>query len=171
MSTPSSETRTEVADDGSSYRVERTFDAAPARVFDAFVEPADLRVWFPAAAPPGSELTECRSDSTAGGAYRYVMEIPEHGRMSWHGRLTDVERPERLAADEWFVVGDDEPTGEPSRQVLTFDALDGGRTRLVMDVRLSEPSDPAELRERDLPGLAASLDALARLVEPADTTG
>ena len=157
-------TRSDVADDGSGYRVERIFDAEPSRVFDAFVEPDDLRVWFPSAAPEGSQMTTCRSDGRDGGDYLYVLEIPGHGAMTWHGRYTAVDRPSRLAADEWFVVGDDEPTGEPTRQVLTFDPVDGGRTRMTMDVRLAQPRDPAELREQDIVGLTGSLEAMNRLV-------
>ena len=161
----SADLTTHVADDGGSYRVERSFDAPAERVFDAFVEPDDLRVWFPAAAPPGSQMLECTSDPTPGAGYHYVLDIPEHGRMTWTGTYTAVERPSLVEAEEQFSVGDAPPPEEPARQRLTFVDLDQGRSRVVMEVWLAEPQDPTTLREQDLAGLAASLDAMAGLIE------
>lgn len=78
-------TTIELSDDGSSYTCVRTFGAEPERVFHAFTEPDDLRVWFTAGAPPGSDLTVCDSDPVEGGRYHYVMTMPEYGAIAWHG--------------------------------------------------------------------------------------
>lgn len=154
----------ELSADAMSYTCVRVFGAGPARVFRAFTDPEDLRVWFPSGAPPGSEMTLCESDPVEGGRYHYVMVIPEYGPMAWHGAYTAIERPDRLGADEWFVMGDGDPSGPPAHQTLTFEELDEGRTRLTMHVVLAEPEDPETFHEQAAAGLSSSLANLDTLV-------
>ena len=153
-----------LSDDGSSYRCVRVFGAAPERVFRAFTDPADLRIWFPAGAPPGSELTVCESDPVPGGKYRYVMIIPEYGSFAWYGEYTGIDRPDRLDADEWFVMGESEPAGAPASQTLTFDPIDEGKTLMTMSVDMPAPEDPEEFMEQSAAGLTSSLAAMDELV-------
>ena len=157
-------TDVQLADDGSSFRCVRMFGAPPERVFRAFTDPADLRVWFPAGAPPGSEMTTCESDPVVGGTYHYAMTIPGFGSMAWHGNYTGVDRPDRLDAEEWFVMGDVEPSGQPTTQTLTFEPADGGLTRMTMQVYLPEPEDPETFMEQATAGLSSSLAAMDELV-------
>jgi len=157
-------TRIELSDDGSSYQCVRVFGAEPDRIFRAFTEPADLRVWFPSGAPPGSELTVCESDAVEGGRYHYAMVIPEHGAMAWHGTYTRVDRPERLDAEEWFVMGDTDPTGAPTVQTLTFEPVADGCTRMTMQVDLPDPEDPETFMEQSAAGLTSSFAAMDELV-------
>lgn len=153
-----------LSEDGSSYRCVRTFGAPPDRVFRAFTHPDDLRVWFPVGAPPGSELTVCESDPVAGGRYHYVMVIPEYGPMAWHGNYTVVQRPGRIDADEWFVMGEGDPTGPPASQTLTFEPTGDGFTLMTMRVDMPEPEDPETFMEQSAAGLTSSLDAMDELV-------
>ncbi len=154
----------ELSDDASSYRVERVFGAPPERVFRAFTDPADLRVWFPSGAPPGSELTVCESDPVEGGRYHYVLVIPEHGPVAWHGTYTGVDRPDRLDADEWFVMDDGDPTGDPTSQTLTFEPIGDGLTRMTMHVVMPEPEDPETFMEESAAGLTTSLATMDELI-------
>ena len=156
--------RIELSDDASSYRVERVFGATPDRVFRAFTDPADLRIWFPSGAPPGSKMTVCESDPVEGGRYHYVLVIPDHGPMAWHGTYTAVDRPDRLDADEWFVIGAADPTGPPTTQTLTFEAIGDGFTLMTMEVDLPEPEDPATFMEQAAAGLTTSLATMDELV-------
>ena len=157
-------TRIDLSDDGLSYRCERVFGASPERVFRVFTDPAYLRVWFPSGAPPGSEMTVCESDPVVGGRYHYVLVLPEHGPIAWHGTYTLVDRPDRLDADEWFVMGDADPTGSPTSQTLTFEPADGGFTLMTMHVELPEPEDPATFIEQSAAGLTTSLATMDELV-------
>lgn len=154
----------ELSEDGSSYRCVRIFGASPDRVFKAFTDPADLRVWFPSGGPPGSELTVCESDAVEGGRYHYAMVIPEYGPMSWHGTYTLIDRPDRLDANEWFVMGDRGPTGPPTAQTLTFEATGDGFTLMTMHVEMPEPEDPETFMEQSAAGLTTSLATLDELV-------
>lgn len=156
--------RFEISEDGLSYRCIRTFGAPPDRVFRACTDPADLRVWFPSGAPSGSKMTTCESDAVEGGRYLYVMVVPEHGRMAWHGTYTNVDRPDRLGAEEWFVMGDTDPTGPPTTQTLTFEPTGDGFTLMTMQVYLPEPEDPETFMEQSAAGLGSSLATMDRLV-------
>lgn len=154
----------ELSDDGSSYQCVRVFGAAPERVFRAFTDPDDLRVWFPAGAPPGSEMTLCESEAVVGGRYHYAMVVPDYGEMAWHGNYTRIDRPARIDAEEWFVMGDADPTGPPSQQTLTFEPTDSGFTLMKMQVNMPESVDPDTFMEQSAAGLDASLNAMDELV-------
>jgi catechol 2,3-dioxygenase-like lactoylglutathione lyase family enzyme len=99
-----------------------------------------------------------------GGRYHYVMTIPEHGLMAWHGVYAGVDRPNRIDAEEWFVMGDRDPTGPPAVQSLTFDAVDGGLTEMTMKVEMPEPEDPDTFMEQAAAGLSSSLATMDKLV-------
>jgi len=154
----------ELSEDGSSYTCVRVFGATPERVFRAFTDPEDLRVWFPSGAPPGSELTVCESDPIDGGRYYYVLVIPEYGPMAWHGTYTHIDRPDRLDADEWFVMGEGEPEGPATAQTLTFQPTGDGLTTMTMQVNMPEPEDPEQFMEESAAGLSTSLTTLDQLV-------
>jgi uncharacterized protein YndB with AHSA1/START domain len=154
----------ELSDDGSSYRCVRVFGAPPDRIFRAFTDPDDLRVWFPSGAPAGSEMTVCESDPVEGGRYLYRMVIPEYGPMAWHGTYTGVDRPARIDADEWFVMGETEPAGPPTSQTLTFEPAGDGLTLMTMQVEMPEPEDPETFMEQSAAGLTSSLATLDELV-------
>jgi len=153
-----------IAEDGSSYECTRVFGAPPERVFKAFTDPEDLQVWFPSGAPEGSAMTRCESDAVEGGRYHYVMVVPGHGSMAWHGLYTNVNRPGTLGANEWFTMGETEPTGPPAVQMLTFEAAGDGFTSMTMRVDLSEPEDPETFMEQSAAGLSSSLATLDDLV-------
>lgn len=164
-------TQFELSDDAKSYTCVRVFGAPPDRIYRAFTDPEDLRVWFPSGAPPGSEMTVCESDPVAGGRYHYVMVIPEHGLMAWHGLYTGVDRPNRIDADEWFVMGDGDPSGPPAVQSLTFAAIDAELTEMTMKVEMPEPEDPDTFMDQAAAGLSGSLATLDDVVSKANDEG
>ncbi len=157
-------TRIELSNDGLSYQCVRVFGAPPDRVFQAFTDPADLRIWFPSGAPPGSEMTVCESNPVEGGRYHYVIVLPEHGPIAWHGTYTDIDQPDRLGADEWFVMGVADPTGPPTTQTLTFERTGDGFTLMTMQVNMPEPEDPETFMEQSAAGLTTSLATMDELV-------
>lgn len=111
-------------------RLERTFDAPVATVFDAWSDEAVLRRWFHAV--QGWETSEASVDLRVGGGVRVVMHDPhkdeDHGGG---GRYTEVDRPNRLAFT-WTWDGEDretlieiefEPAGEATTVRFTHSNL------------------------------------------------
>ncbi len=106
----------------------------------------------------------CESDPVEGGKYYYAMVIPEHGPMAWHGTYTEVDQPDRLGADEWFVMGDGGPVGPPTAQTLTFEPTGDGFTLMTMQVHMPGPEDPDTFMEQSAAGLSTSLATMDELV-------
>ncbi len=84
--------------------------------------------------------------------------------MAWHGTYTTIDRPDRLDADEWFVMGDTDPTGSPTAQTLTFEPTGDGFTLMTMQVDMPEPEDPETFMEQSAAGLTTSLATMDELV-------
>ena len=85
--------------------------------------------------------------------------------MAWHGVYTGVERPDRLDAEEWFVMGGGDADGAPTRQTLTFEPTgDGLLPHDHGQVQMPEPEDPEAFMEESAAGLSSSLATMDELV-------
>ncbi len=81
--------------DCTTLRLERTFDASPEEVFDAWTNPAVLQRWW--AADPTWSTPVAEVDLRPGGRYRLSMEDPTSGAVhTIGGEYLEVERPDRL---------------------------------------------------------------------------
>lgn len=69
---------------------ERTLDARPEEVFDAWTQPEQVTAWWD---PTGAALVECTIDARVGGAFRFVTA--GHA-PPFEGTYEVVERPARL---------------------------------------------------------------------------
>lgn len=105
-----------------TLRIERTFQAPAARVFDAWTSAEVMRRWWQAEV--GWETSEAEVDLRIGGAVRVVMHDPEqdvdHGGG---GRYTEIEPPHRLAFT-WIWDGDTRRT----LIEIDFEETDGATT-------------------------------------------
>jgi uncharacterized protein YndB with AHSA1/START domain len=141
--------------------VERTFDALPEAVFDAWLDPKGLGKWL--FATPGGEMVKVEVDARVGGSFKIVErrgdELAEH-----FGEYLELNRPQRivlaLATEKGHrpsrVTVDIEPTSRGSRMTLT--------NRIGME--WAEYFD----RTRDgwstiLNGLAATLEELTLVIK------
>jgi uncharacterized protein YndB with AHSA1/START domain len=115
-----------------SLRVERTFDASPEDVFDAWTNPEVLRRWWrpnPSWTTPVAEV-----DLRVGGRYRISMEDPESGtKHTAGGEYSEVSRPRRLVYS-WQWEEEDGRLGHASTVAVDFRAdRDGERTTVVLE--------------------------------------
>jgi uncharacterized protein YndB with AHSA1/START domain len=89
-------------------RIERTYDAPAAAVFDAWTSEEVLRRWFHA--ERDWTTSEASVDLRVGGAVRVVMHDPDKGEdHGGGGHYTEVDPPSRLAFT-WTWDGTDRET-------------------------------------------------------------
>ena len=83
-------------------RLERTFAAAPERVFDAWTNPEVLRRWWAAAVDGDTPRADV--DLRVGGGYRLTMHDPGNDtEFTVMGEFTAIDPPDRIAV--YVVVG------------------------------------------------------------------
>ncbi|MPQ96564.1 polyketide cyclase [Modestobacter sp. I12A-02628] len=122
-STRTNETRIDVPADVPLVRITREFDAPPARVFRAHVDPELVARWL---GPRAMEMRIDHYDCRTGGSYRYlhVGGGAEHG---FHGAFHEVRDGELIVQTfTWEGM----PDGV-ALEKLVFTDLGDGRTRLT----------------------------------------
>ena len=133
-------------------RIERTFNAPVARVFEAWTSAEVLRRWWHAEHEWETPLAEV--DVRVGGAIRLIMRNPVDGsEYGGRGEYTLIEPPWRLA---FIWVWDDEPA---RRQLVELQFIDhGDRTTVVMTLT----GIPTAERDDYVDGWEKSFDNLDR---------
>jgi uncharacterized protein YndB with AHSA1/START domain len=122
--TSTHETRIELDSEVPLLRIVREFDAPPAKVFRAHVDPELVVQWL---GPRGLEMGIARWDARTGGEYRYVHS--RDGQEYWfHGSFHEV-RPEDLTIVQTFTFEGAPDSVALEKLVLTD--LGDGRTRLT----------------------------------------
>jgi uncharacterized protein YndB with AHSA1/START domain len=129
---------TEGSEPRRSLRIERTFDAAPEDVFDAWTSVDVMTRWWHA--EHDWETPVAQVDLRVGGSIRVTMRNPADGtEYGGGGEYTAIERPRRLAFT-WTWDGDD----ESRRQLVELEFIDHGRRTTVMLTNRGLPDDAVE---------------------------
>jgi uncharacterized protein YndB with AHSA1/START domain len=122
--TSTHETRIELDSRVPLVRIVREFDAPPAKVFRAHVDPDLVVQWV---GPRGLEMRIDRWDARTGGQYRYVHT--RDGEEYWfHGSFHEV-RPDDLTIVQTFTF-EGAPDGV-ALEKLVLEDLGNGRCRLT----------------------------------------
>ena len=148
-----------------NLRVERTFDASPESIFDAFTDPEKLTKWW---WPNGFTCPKADVDLRLGGEYRLAMEWPEfipgeaQFSHSMCGEYYEIDRPRRLVMSGRAVS---EELGELFATLIevTLAEVEGG-TALTMDQSYFEPLPPPDAFAGAEQGWTEQLDKLERLI-------
>lgn len=118
---------TESRSSSQPLRIERTFAAPIAAVFDAWISVEVLRRWWPAGRD--WETTIAEVDVRVDGRLRLVMRAPDGGEYAGEGRYVEVSRPDRLV----FTWRWDAPTGARDQLVeVSFTANADATTTVVL---------------------------------------
>lgn len=133
----------------------RVFDASPARVFQAWTDPAQLAAWF---GPEGHSVTVKDGRFVAGGLVRFDMRGPQ-GQV-WPSRFTllEVREPSLLVFDHGSDV-DDDPGA--FRVTVTFEPQSDGKT--VLTLRQWHPTKEQRDRVLGFGAVELGLQTLAKL--------
>ncbi|MGC2375451.1 MAG: SRPBCC domain-containing protein [Solirubrobacteraceae bacterium] len=147
-----------------SLRLQRTYEASPEDVFDAWTNPEVLRRWWvvdPAGRTPVADV-----DLRVGGRYRLSMEDPSGTRHTVGGEYQEVVRPTRLVYS-WCWEQEDGQPGHVSTVTVEFRG-DGERTNVVLE---HTGLASAESRDQHAHGWNACLEILqSRVFEHATQT-
>jgi uncharacterized protein YndB with AHSA1/START domain len=146
----------------SPLRIERTFAARAAAVFDAWTSVDVLRRWWPAG--PGWDTPVADVDLRVGGRLRLVMRAPDGAEFGGQGRYLEISRPTRLVFTwQWDTV----QLGTHSQLVeITFIENPDATTTVVLVNRGLSESDEQAHRE----GWQASFDNLDDILGSAQAT-
>jgi uncharacterized protein YndB with AHSA1/START domain len=142
--------------DERTLRLQRTFPAPAARVFDAWTSEEVLRRWWHT--EHGWETSEAEVDLRVGGTVRVVMRDPENDvEYGGGGTYTEVDPPRRLAFT-WTWDGD-------TRQTLI--EIDFEEAHGVTTVRFTHSGlwDDEAVRSHD-DGWGKLFDRLERVLSP-----
>jgi uncharacterized protein YndB with AHSA1/START domain len=134
-------------------RVTRRFAAAPERVFDAWLDPGKIRLWF---SPELGEMTRIQVDPRPGGTFSF-MQRRDGEDVDHVGTYIAIERPRHLAFT-WSV-----PKHSSDESIVTIDIVPDGDGCLLtltheMDARWKEWSERTEKGWKHL------LDGIARAI-------
>lgn len=136
-----------------NLRLERTYDASPEEVFNAWTNPEVLRRWW--AVDPEGSTPIAEVDLRVGGRYRLSMEHPSGPKHTVGGVYREVSPPDRLVYS-WCWEQDNGQPGHVSTVTVEFRA-DGERTNLVLE---HTGLASAESRDQHAHGWNACLDIL-----------
>lgn len=135
----------------------RHFDAPPALVYRAHIEPALVRKWM--LAMPGWRMPVCEIDARPSGRFRYVFEPDDGPGFSIEGEYLSLEPDARIVHVERMFFPDAMP---PNHHDTRFDA-DGAGTRMTIRMRLPDAASRQAMLDMGADGMElayASLEAL-----------
>ena len=139
-----------------SVHTERTVDAPRALVWQAYTEAGLLKQWW----GRGHRLDVERWELERGGHWRLVEHAPE-GITGFEGRFREVTPPGRIS---WTFEWDGMP-GYVSVDTVTFEDLDGKRTKIVIDSQFFTTEERDGMLQAGMEdGMSDSYAALDRLL-------
>lgn len=99
-------------------RVTHRYDAAPEKVFDAWLDPKIAgRFLF---ATPDGQMVKAEIDPRVGGHFNFTDRRPDMGDVEHVGSYLEIDRPRRLVFD--FAV----PAYEATKTVVTIEIAPSG---------------------------------------------
>ena len=136
--------------------VSRNISAAPERVFDAWIDPAEAAEFL--FKVPEGQIVRCDIDARVGGRFLIIDRRPK-GDAEHHGQYLEVERPHRLV---FLFRGPGTEDGEWSKVTVEIEPRSNG---CQVTVTHEIPPEWASYAEPVRHGWALILDTLSTLME------
>ena len=106
--------------------ITRAFDAPPALVFTAFVDPDLYIQWL---GPRGYAMQLETFEPRSGGRWRYIHTDTDGNQYRFHGVNHEVAAPERIVST--FEFEGLAEAGRVSLDITRFEAMPGNRTKIT----------------------------------------
>jgi uncharacterized protein YndB with AHSA1/START domain len=139
-----------------SFRLERHFDAAPARVFHAFADPAAKAKWF--GGPEETKREDAEFDFREGGRENMVSHFGDGSKFSFTAIYTDIVPDERIVYTYEMSMNDQRIS--VSVATIEIRGAGGGSDFVLVEqgVYLDGLDNPEQRRQ----GTEQLMDALAK---------
>lgn len=149
---------------GREVRIERTFDAPRALVWQAWTDPAHIMRWW---GPSGFVNQRCESELMVGGDFRLEMRAPDGNVYPCIGTFREIVEHERIVYEGEAAEGHPCGAGIPPRATVTISFADqGSKTRLTLHTRFASPErKQAAAEARFIVSWEEAMDRLARELE------
>jgi uncharacterized protein YndB with AHSA1/START domain len=145
------------APDNREATATRVFDAPRELVWEVMTRPEHLVNWY---GPRSTTLVSCEIDLRPGGAFRFVMRVPDGSEFAFAGTYREVVPPVRIV-NTWGWEG---MPGHEALETATFEEEDG-RTTVRLSIVFPTVEDYAGWAGSGaFGGWAESLDRLAERV-------
>jgi uncharacterized protein YndB with AHSA1/START domain len=139
-----------------SLEIKRFINAPPARVYKAWIDPAELQRWF---GPEDVRTIKIDADVRVGGKYRWDLQKQDGEEWACLGEYRELVPGKKIVFTwKW----DDDEAWENHNSVVTveFSARDGGT-----EVKLTHEKLPSEeSRDRHNQGWSSVLDRLEKFL-------
>jgi uncharacterized protein YndB with AHSA1/START domain len=149
-------TNFEVDKDNLEVRITRVFDASPERLWQAYTEPDQIKVWW-------QNTTIDKHDFKVGGQWRFIDHgqngDEEHG---FRGEFKEIDKPRKIVRTFEY-----EPwAGHVMTESITLEPQDDGKTLVTTTSKYENIDDLEGMVKSGMEkGATAGLDRLAKLVE------
>ena len=116
--------------DALTLRIERTIRAPRDRVYNAWVDPEEMKKW---SAPPGMTIPEGSQDLRVGGKFRAVMLEPNGTQHIALGEYREVTPPSRLVYTHAWLMNNGTSSETTAETIVTVEFFEEeGKTRVVL---------------------------------------
>jgi uncharacterized protein YndB with AHSA1/START domain len=138
-----------------SFSIDRHFDAKPARVFQAFADPAAKSLWF--AGPPDAKQEDVSFDFREGGRETMVTVMPDGNRFGFYATYTDIVPDERIVYTYEMTMGGERISVSVAIVEVRAGASDGTDLRITEHGVYLDGLDQPEFRKQGSEQLLAAL--------------
>lgn len=139
-------------------RITRVFEAPRDLVYEAITQPEHVRHWYGCEA---MKMVVCEIDFRVGGAWRYVLRMPDGSEHGFHGVYREIEPPARIVSTENYeAIG-------PGHEMLAHVTLTEKNGKTTFENRLvyqSKADRDGHLGSGMEVGMNESMDRLEQLV-------
>lgn len=132
-----------------SLKIIRKIMATPARVFEAFIDPDKIALWW---GPDAGPVTEARVDPRKGGRFLVRFQMEDGSEHAASGTIETFDPPYRLVMS-WRWENEESP---PSRVEVSFRPVDGGTELTFVHAQLADDA----ARDSHTAGWNGALDKL-----------